>query len=141
MNTEPERLDPFDDDPLARPPVVLAAAAGRSELDALRLILGEEGIPAVVERRHRADPPDWVLLVAEAAGDDARRTLENRAAVASHIDWDEVDVGTPPDDVRNVLEGADRIRRFNIVVRVAGTLVGLIMLVLCIVAVVATVIT
>ncbi|MDB3961472.1 hypothetical protein N9411_00470 [bacterium] len=134
-------LEPFEDDPLAHPPVVLVSAAGRSELDAVRLILDEEGIPAVVERRHGVDPPDWVLLVADAAGEEARRTLENRAAVASHIDWDELDVGTPPDEVRDVLAGADRIRRFKIVVRVAGTVVGLLMLALAVVAVVATLIT
>ncbi|MAB72676.1 MAG: hypothetical protein CMJ54_09235 [Planctomycetaceae bacterium] len=134
-------LEPFEDDPLAHPPAVLASAFGRSELDAVRLILDEEGIPAVVERRHDVDPPDWVLLVADAAGEDARRTLENRAAVASHIDWDELDVGAPPEEVRNVLAGADRIRRFNVVVRVAGTVVGLLMLALALVAVIATVIT
>mgnify|MGYP001580868524 FL=1 len=141
MSDSPDRLEPFEGDPLAHPPAVLASAAGRSELDAVRLILDEEGIPAVVERRHDADPPDWVLLVADAAGEDARRTLDNRAAVASHIDWDELDVGTPPDEVRNVLAGADRIRRFNIVVRVAGTVVGLLMLLLAVVAVIATLIT
>ena len=141
MSDASDPLDPFDDDPLARPPVVLASAVGRSELDAVRLILDEEGIPAVVERRHDVDPPDWVLLVAEAAGEDARRTLENRAAVASHLDWDEVDVGSPPDEVRDVLAGAGRIRRFNAVVRVAGTVVGLLMLGLAVVAVVATLIT
>ena len=79
--------------------------------------------------------------LADAAGEDARRTLENRAAVASHIDWDELDVGAPPEEVRNVLAGADRIRRFNVVVRVAGTVVGLLMLALALVAVIATGIT
>ncbi len=135
------RFEPFEDDPLARPPVVLASAPGRSELDAVRLILDEEGIPAVVERRHDVDPPDWVLLVADAAGVDARRMLENRAAVASHIDWDELDVGPPPPEVRDVLAGAGRIRRFNAVIRVAGTVVGLLMLLLAVVAVIATLIT
>ena len=50
-------------------------------------------------------------------------------------------MGTPPDEVRNVLAGADRIRRFNIVVRVAGTVVGLLMLLLAVLAVIATLIT
>ena len=141
MSDPPDRLEAFEEDPLARPPVVLAFSVGRSELDAVRLVLEEAGIPAVVERRHDADPPDWVLLVAEAAEADARRTLDNRAAVASHIDWDEVDVGSPPDEVRDVLAGAGRIRRLNLVVRVAGTAVGLLMLALAVVAVVATLIT
>ncbi|MDA0294425.1 MAG: hypothetical protein O3A19_08715 [Planctomycetota bacterium] len=130
-----------EEDPLGRPPVVVARAPHRTEMDAIRMILAEEGVPSLVEQDHHATPPDWTVQVSEAAGDDARRLLENRAAMASHIDWDAVDVGTPPAEVRSILEGAERMRRFNTVVRVAGTVVGLTMLVLAIVAVLATLLT
>ena len=130
-----------EDDPLGRPPVVVARAPHRTEMDAIRMILADEGVPSLVEKDHEATPPDWTVQVSEAAGDEARRLLENRAAMASHIDWDTVDVGTPPDDVRSILKGMTGMRRFNTVVRVAGTAVGLIMLVLAIVAVLATVLT
>jgi|GEM_PF-3890138 len=137
---DPGFYDP-EDDPLGRLPVVVARAPHRTEMDAIRMILADEGVPSLVEKDHEATPPDWTVQVSEAAGDEARRLLENRAAMASHIDWDTVDVGTPPDDVQSILKGMTGMRRFNTVVRVAGTAVGLIMLVLAIVAVVATVLT
>jgi len=110
-------------------------------MDAIRMILADEGVPSLVEKDHEATPPDWTVQVSEAAGDEARRLLENRAAMASHIDWDTVDIGTPPDDVQSILKGMAGMRRFNTVVRVAGTAVGLIMLVLAIVAILATLLT
>jgi hypothetical protein len=141
MTPDEPMFDHLEDDPLGRPPVVVARAPQRTEMDAIGMILAEEGVPSLVEQDHEATPPDWTVQVSEAAGDDARRLLENRSAIASHIDWDAVDVGTPPADVRLILEGAGRMRRFNTVVRVAGTVVGMIMLVLAIVAVLATLLT
>ena len=141
MNGDHPEMSELEDDPLGRPPVVIARAPNRTEMDAIRMILVEEGVPSLVERDHEATPPDWTLQVSEAAGDDARRLLENRAAMASHIDWDTVDVGAPPAEVKPILDGAERMRRFNTVVRVSGTVVGLIMLVLALVAVLATVLT
>lgn len=57
----------------------------------MRHVLAEEGVPAVVERDHQVG--GWAILVAESAVEDARRALENRAALAGTIDWDDFDPG------------------------------------------------
>ena len=73
MSGDHPEMSGLEDDPLGRPPVVIARAPHRTEMDAIRMILADEGVPSLVERDHEATPPDWTLQVSEAAGDDARR--------------------------------------------------------------------
>ena len=57
--------DPIDD-PLARPPRVVHAGSSRSGADAIRFVLREEGIPAVVEsRRDDRGSLMWATIVAQ----------------------------------------------------------------------------
>lgn len=75
----------------------------------MRHVLAEEGVPAVVERDHEIG--GWSVLVAESAIEDALRALENRAALAGTIDWDDFDPGEmSPRDAR-MLASAPRRRR------------------------------
>ena len=65
---EPGFYDP-EDDPLGRPPIVVARAPHRTKMDAIRMILADEGVPSLVEKDHEATPPDWTgrgLLSREA---------------------------------------------------------------------------
>ncbi|MCP4836183.1 MAG: hypothetical protein GY895_15625 [Phycisphaera sp.] len=94
MSSSPQHDEPWSEDsedPLARPPHALERFSNRGSADMMRHVLAEEGVPAVVERDHQVG--GWAILVAESAVEDARRALENRAALAGTIDWDDFDPG------------------------------------------------
>ena len=129
--------DPVDD-PLARPPRSVHAGASRSAADAIRFVLAEEGIPSVVEST-RDDRGDvlWTTLVANDAFDDARRALDNRASLASTIDWDRFDVGEPSSRDRRLLRSAPTVRRLSRIFMGVGTVLILAMVALGLVAMIA----
>lgn len=94
----------------------------------MRHVLAEEDVPAVVERDHREG--GWSVLVAEAAVEDAERALENRAAMATNIDWDDFDPGEiSPRDAR-LLASASTRRRLSKALLGLGTLLVLAMVVI-----------
>ena len=93
-----------------------------------RHVLAEEDVPAVVERDHRSG--GWTVLVAEAAVEDAERALENRAAMATNIDWDSFDPGElSPRDAR-LLASAPARRRVTRALLAFGTvlLLGMVLI-------------
>ena len=94
---------------LARPPHVVERFSNRGSAEMMRHVLAEENVPAVVERDHRQG--GWSVLVAEAAAEDAERALENRAAMATSIDWEGFDPGeTSPRDARLLASASTRRR-------------------------------
>ena len=129
--------DPIDD-PLARPPRSVHAGVSRSSADAIRFVLGEEGIPAIVESGRDEDGAlVWKTMVAADAFDDARRALDNRASLASVIDWDEYDVGEPSSRDRRLMRSAPLVRRLSRMFMSVGTVLILAMVVLGLVAMIA----
>ena len=131
-----EETDPFDD-PIAALPVAVRRVSVRTAGEAIRHVLAEEGIPATVERDHDAGPDRWMVLVAELAAEDADRVLVNRAALASSIDWDEVDVGELSARDARLLAGAPRRRLIARIVVSLGTVLVLAMVLLGLVAMIA----
>lgn len=113
-------------DPLARPPHTIRRAADRVAADLIRHVLEEEGIPASVERDRRHG--DWLVLVAEAATEDAERALVNREAMASGIDWDSFDPGEMSARDARLLENGPRRLRIVRRLRTAGTYLLLLMI-------------
>jgi hypothetical protein len=96
--------------------------SNRGSAEMLRHVLAEEDVPAVVERDHRDG--GWVVLVAEAASDDADRALRNRTAMATGIDWEDFDPGEiSPGDARILGTIALRRRLTRGMLRIATVLV------------------
>ncbi len=125
-------------DPLAETPRSVGGFRERGGAEMLRHVLAEEGIPAVVERDHHQG--GWTVLVADAAIEDARKALENRAALASLIDWDNFEAGDlDPADAR-LLAGAARRRRVARIGLLVGTTLVLLMVLLGLVAMIASLI-
>ena len=130
--------DPYEsDDPLAVPPVAIRRTAGRSAAEAIRMVLAQDGVPATVERDRHAGPTAFMVLVADAAVDDAERTLANREALAAGIDWDEVDVGELSARDARLLASAPRRRRIARWIVAAGSVAILAMVVLGLLAMIA----
>ena len=101
----------------------------------MRHVLAEEDVPAVVERDHRQG--GWSVLVAEAAAEDAERALENRAAMATSIDWEGFDPGETSARDARLLASAPTRRRltrglltFSTIVVLGMVLVGFLTMVL-----------
>ena len=117
---------PSEGDPLARPPHTIRRAEDRVAADLIRHVLEEEGIPASVERDRRHG--DWLVLVAEAATEDAERALVNREATASRIDWDSFDPGEMSARDARLLENGPRRLRIVRRLRIAGTYLLLLMI-------------
>ena len=130
-----EDLD--DDDPLARPPVAIRRTEGRGAAEAIRMVLAQDGVPATVERDRSAGGDAFVVLVAQAAVEDADRSLSNRAALASGIDWDEVDLGELSARDARLLAAAPRRRRIARLLLTVGTIAILLMVVLGLLAMIA----
>ena len=129
--------DPIDD-PLARPPRVVHAGSSRSGADAIRFVLREEGIPAVVEsRRDDRGSLMWATIVAQDAYDDACRALENRASLASGIDWDSFDEGEMSSRDARLLRTAPLVRHLSRTFLSVGAILILAMVGLGLVAMIA----
>ena len=107
--------------------VVIERSESWTVLEAARLTLAEEEIPSVVEAATDA-AGGWCLSVATAARADAQRVLEQRRAMGSMVDWEQVDVGEPPREVQSVLEGRDGLHRISRVLWVVGLVAGIITL-------------
>jgi hypothetical protein len=108
--------------------VVIHRSASRTVLEAAQMTLAEEEIPSLVELVHGGTEGGWCLKVSAAAQDEAERLLENRKALGSLVDWDNLDVGEPSEEVQAVLKGRERLRRFTSVLWVLGLTVGIITL-------------
>ncbi len=134
--------DDFEfEDPLAVPPVAIRRTVGRTSAEAIRMVLAQDGIPATVERDRSGtsggSQDEFVVLVSQAAADDAERSLANRAALASGIDWDEVDVGEMSERDARLLAAAPRRRRIARWLLAAGSIAILVMVVLGLLAMIA----
>ncbi len=133
--------DDFEfEDPLAVPPVAIRRTVGRTSAEAIRMVLAQDGIPATIERDRTANVGSrdaHVVLVSQAAAEDAERVLANRAALASGIDWDEVDVGEMSERDARLMAGAARRRRIARWVVAAGSVAILAMVVLGLLAMIA----
>lgn len=105
-------------------PAVLERSQSRTVLEAVRLILAEEGIPSVVEVAKDARG-GWCLKVSMAAESEASQVLQNRKAMGALVDWENLDVGEVPREVEAILEGREGIRRFSYILWVVGLSVGL----------------
>ena len=128
--------DAFDD-PLARPPRSVHTGPSRSAAETIKFVLGEEGIPSVVEPERGRDGQTWRTLVAEDAFEDARRALDNRTKLASNIDWDQYDIGEPSSRDVRVLRSAPLVRRLSRAFMGIGSVLILVMVLLGIVAMIA----
>jgi hypothetical protein len=129
------------EDPLAAPPVAIRRTVGRTSAEAIRMVLAQDGVPATVERDRSAaaggSRDAFVVIVSQAAAEDAERTLANRAALASGIDWDEVDVGEMSERDARLLAAAPRRRRIARWLLAAGSIAILVMVVLGLLAMIA----
>jgi hypothetical protein len=129
--------DADHDDPIAVPPRAIRRTSGRTAAEGVRMVLAQEGIPATVERDRDAGPEAYMVLVAQAAFDDAERTLANLEALAAGVDWDEVDVGEPSARDARLLAAAPRRRRIARWFLAIGTAAILVMVVLGLLAMIA----
>jgi hypothetical protein len=123
------------------PPIAIRRTVGRTSAEAIRMVLAQGGIPATVERDRSAEAGAsldvFVVLVSQAAADDAERSLANRAALASGIDWDKVDVGEMSERDARMMASAPRRRRIARWLLAAGTIAILAMVVLGLLAMIA----
>lgn len=108
--------------------VVVQRSASRTVLEVAQMTLAEEEIPSLVESIRDGNEGGWCLKVSAAAQDEAERLLENRKALGSLVDWENLDVGEPSEEVQAVLKGRKRLRRFTSVLWVLGLTVGIIAL-------------
>ncbi len=127
----------YEDDPLATPPVAVRRMVGRTSAEAVRMVLAQDGIPATVERDRNVGGDVHQVLVAQAAVEDAERTLANRAALASGIDWDQVDLGELSARDARLLAAAPRRRRIVRWVVATGSGLILVMVLLGLLAMIA----
>lgn len=108
--------------------VVVQRSASRTALEAVQMTLAAEEIPSLVESVRDDTEGGWCLKVSTAAQDEAERLLENRKALGSLVDWENLDVGEPSEEVQAVLKSRERLRRFTSVLWVLGLTVGIIAL-------------
>ena len=108
---EPRSWSDEQEEAIARPPHVVERFSNRGSAEMMRHVLAEEQVPAVVERDHRLG--GWVVMVAEAAAEDANRALRNREAMATSIDWEEFDPGEVSSRDARLLASASTRRRLT----------------------------
>ena len=108
--------------------VVIQRSASHTVLEAAQMTLAEQEIPSLVELERDSTEGGWCLMVSAIAQDEAERLLENRKALGSLVDWENLDVGEPSEEVQAVLKGRERLRRFTSVLWVLGLTVGIITL-------------
>ncbi len=131
------------DDGSVAPLVRLCSCRHELEAQSLRAVLEDAGISAVVDSSpFAAIPCDWMpgsevaVRVPRDQFDLAKQTLEISRIHAESIDWDEVDLGEMPTEVRDVIEQRQVVHGFGRLIGVSGLIIGFAILVMCTIAII-----